>query len=228
MQLLETIPTGPSRFEICTSSLVLYFILGAFCLLMEVDGIESDLRQRVNEALRTAPLQWYAVHVDGQAVHVSGVINSDQDARPAQSRVTRLPGTDLAGWSIESVSDGGLCQGRLDVFAAKAGIAFRPGTAELEPGSEPGIDRMAAVIRHCAPRVEVGAHTAGHGDDGLNLQLSERRAAVLTRALVRSGVLEDQLLTRGYGETQPLQSGTSTAADLVNERVTFRVRGKPV
>ncbi len=228
MHSLETIPKGPSRFEICTSSLVLFLALGVFCLLLEREGVEPEIRSRATEALKSAPLQWYAIDVDGQEIRISGVVNTPADAGVISQRIGSIEGAILGELAVESVTDSGLCQGRLDVFAQKTQIAFLPGSAELEAGSEAGISRMAAVIRHCAPRIEVGVHTSARGDTSLNQQLSERRAAILVRGLVRAGVVADQLIARGYGETQPMVDETSGSAEVANDRVSFRVRGKAV
>jgi len=226
MQLLETTPRGPSRFEVWTTSLVLVLSLGLFGILAETSHIEAEIHQRVDRTLKASPLQWYAVDVNGQQVSVTGVVGNAGEGKTFEAALRAEPGMEIRRFSLETVADSGLCQGRLDVFSAKALISFKPGLAEFESGSEPGIQRMASVIRQCAPRVEIGVHTSSRGDPELNRQLSERRAALLSRALVRSGVVGEQLVTHGFGEDQPLRVTGSPADDSLNERITFRVRGK--
>jgi outer membrane protein OmpA-like peptidoglycan-associated protein len=228
MQLLESKLHGPSLFEICTTSLVLMLCLGLFCIYVEVEGIEAEVHQHVDQTLKSSPLQWYAIDVDGQHVSVTGVVSDASDGQSFEALLRAEAGIKISRWSLETVTDAGLCQGRLEVFARKATISFKPGLAEFEQGSEPGIQRMASVIRHCAPRVEIGVHTSMRGDATLNLRLSERRAALLARALVQSGVVADQLIAQGFGEQQPVLITGSAADDPVNERITFRVRGKAV
>lgn len=51
--------------------------------------------------------------------------------------------------------------------------------------------------------VEVSGHTDSIGKTEYNLHLSERRAQTIVNALVRKGIPEDHLVTKGYGETMP-------------------------
>lgn len=228
MQLLETTPRGPSRFNICTTSLVLVLCLGLFCIFVGADGIEAEVHRRVDQTLKCAPLQWYAVDVDGQQVSVTGVAGDAKEGKAFETALRSEPGIEIKRWSLETVTDSGFCQGRLDALAPDSQITFKPGMAEFESGSETGIQRMASAIRYCAPKVEIGVHTTSRGDAMLNKQPSERRAALLTRALVSSGVGAEQLITRGFGEEQPLRVTGSPADDPLNERITYRVRGGAV
>ena len=69
--------------------------------------------------------------------------------------------------------------------------------------------------------IEVQGHTDERGDDGYNLDLSERRAAAVMVYLVAHGVAATRLTSQGYGETQPLDKGHSEAAWTKNRRVDF-------
>ena len=72
--------------------------------------------------------------------------------------------------------------------------------------------------------VEIQGHTDDQGDDDYNLDLSMRRAKSVRTYLVQSGVEESRLLAQGYGESAPLQPGTSEEARAANRRVEFHIR----
>lgn len=221
---------GLSRFEIVTGSVVGCLLLAILCVLLETRSIEAEVRQAAESALSSTPFQWHAIEVEGQDVTITGAVDQHFDVRPILMDLRALAPVRNIDVRFESTSDDGLCQSRLDVFSAHAGIRFLPGTAELTDESKPGLERMAAVIRHCAPRVEVGAHTPPIGDALANQQLAERRAAAVVRELVRAGVVAEQLVAEGYGERQPEHYGAAGHADLDvdagSERLSFRVRGR--
>ncbi|HJN74323.1 MAG TPA: OmpA family protein [Myxococcota bacterium] len=72
--------------------------------------------------------------------------------------------------------------------------------------------------------VEIQGHTDDQGDEEYNLDLSMRRAKSVRSYLVQSGVEESRLMAQGYGESQPLQPGTSEEARAANRRVEFHIR----
>jgi outer membrane protein OmpA-like peptidoglycan-associated protein len=227
MDLIDAQPTGFSRFEIFTCSFVTLLCLALVSVFLEAEGIEADVHARAHAAVRQAALQWSAVEVDGQHIIVKGVSDRVDFKDILLRRLNTDPAIAGADVQLEIVPDHGLCQSRLDVFLKQADIRFKPGSDALEPESLAGVERMAAVIRHCAPRIEVAAHAARRGDDEINQQLTERRAAEVARQLVRAGVTPSQLIVAGLGESQPIHLLTSEVDDRKNERVTFRVRGRP-
>ena len=76
--------------------------------------------------------------------------------------------------------------------------------------------------------VEISAHTDVRGRDTYNLELSERRAAATLEYLVSKGIARNRLKSKGYGETQPLNTcvvvGTCDNASYeVNRRCEFTI-----
>ncbi len=51
--------------------------------------------------------------------------------------------------------------------------------------------------------------------------LSEQRAATVKKKMVESGIDEQRLVTKGYGESKPLVENTSPANKANNRRVEF-------
>ncbi len=71
--------------------------------------------------------------------------------------------------------------------------------------------------------IEIGAYTDDHGTEEYNLSLSEKRANAVKQYLIEKGALEDQLLTRGYGENSPVAPNDTPQNRALNRRVEFRV-----
>ncbi len=55
-------------------------------------------------------------------------------------------------------------------------------------------------------KVEISSHTDSKGGNAENLLLSQRRAETIVEWLVEKGIRKEQLLARGYGESQPVNS----------------------
>lgn len=67
--------------------------------------------------------------------------------------------------------------------------------------------------------LEIQGHTDERGEDAYNQDLSERRAASVRSALVEAGVEATKLTSRGYGESQPLDTDGTELAWARNRRV---------
>jgi OmpA-OmpF porin, OOP family len=76
-------------------------------------------------------------------------------------------------------------------------------------------------------RVEIAGHTDAKGSNAYNQRLSDRRAASVRTYLVSQGVASTQLLSKGYGESQPVATNDTDAGRAQNRRVEFRVLTQP-
>jgi outer membrane protein OmpA-like peptidoglycan-associated protein len=104
-------------------------------------------------------------------------------------------------------------------------IRFAPNSDELDPESDEVLRSVADAIR-ATPRihrVSVDGHTDDVGDDGVNQQLSQRRAEAVRARLIQLGVEPGRLEAHGYGESRPLVHATTPAARTANRRVEFRI-----
>ena len=60
------------------------------------------------------------------------------------------------------------------------------------------------------------------GEEGYNLDLSQRRAEQVREYLVEThGISSERLLVRAYGESDPLERDTTPEARTLNRRVEF-------
>jgi outer membrane protein OmpA-like peptidoglycan-associated protein len=99
-------------------------------------------------------------------------------------------------------------------------IYFKVDKSNLAPGAALNLSRLADFLRkHPDQKVIIEGHTDSTGSAGYNMQLSQQRANSVKEMLVANGVNPDQITTKGYGESFPVASNTSTAGRQQNRRV---------
>jgi outer membrane protein OmpA-like peptidoglycan-associated protein len=89
--------------------------------------------------------------------------------------------------------------------------------------SLPLIDAIAATIKGHPEiaLIEIQGHADERGDDEHNLDLTDRRAHSVMRALEDRGVELGRLRARGYGETRPVCTQHNEDCWSKNRRVEF-------
>ncbi|HEY6484116.1 MAG TPA: OmpA family protein [Steroidobacteraceae bacterium] len=108
------------------------------------------------------------------------------------------------------------------------GVTFELNSAQLTADSHAPLDTMAAGLKkHARVRIEIQGHTDSTGTAAYNLKLSQRRADAVRTYLVSEGVNPDQLVTKGYGQQQPVASNTTAAGRAKNRRVVIEVLSNP-
>lgn len=117
------------------------------------------------------------------------------------------------------------CAASTDEILKGAGINFVTGSDRLGPRAVRVINNLAATLNHCMTdpslSVEIGGHTDSQGDDGANLELSNRRAAAVVKALTDRGVPDWSMQAKGYGETSPIADNETAEGRAQNRRTTF-------
>jgi len=128
------------------------------------------------------------------------------------------PGPDGLRPSGPSVDDGGLIR-------LPGVIEFRSGSDELLPEAVTLLAQVARFLQAtpAIARVRIEGHTDDRGDEEEQVDLSERRAASVRKALVAQGVAADRLLPKGFGKTRPLTDNRDDKARQVNRRVELRI-----
>ncbi|MCX7877207.1 MAG: OmpA family protein [Ignavibacteria bacterium] len=71
--------------------------------------------------------------------------------------------------------------------------------------------------------VEINAHTDNIGSDKYNQDLSEKRASSVVEYLVSLGINSERLISRGFGESQPVADNSTEEGRALNRRVEFRL-----
>lgn len=99
-------------------------------------------------------------------------------------------------------------------------VLFAPGHYEIQSGALRSIQQIAEVLKdHPERRVLIEGFTDSTGDDAMNQELSEQRAAAVRNALVSSGVPVDRIEVRAFGEQFPTADNNTAAGRQQNRRV---------
>lgn len=116
-----------------------------------------------------------------------------------------------------------------DVVFTFNDILFDYGKSDILPASAEILDRLAdLLLKNPGARVELSAHTDSRGSDKTNQELSQQRANSSVAYLISKGVLAEQLVSKGYGESV-LKNGCSNKVECteeehaVNRRVEIKV-----
>jgi outer membrane protein OmpA-like peptidoglycan-associated protein len=99
-------------------------------------------------------------------------------------------------------------------------ILFDTNKAELKPGADNSLDRIARALQeHPEHSLVVEGFTDTMGDEKRNAELSRQRAEAVKNALVQRGVSADRIDTRGYGERFPIATNNTPTGRQLNRRV---------
>ncbi len=112
--------------------------------------------------------------------------------------------------------------------ATLQGVTFEFNSANLTADSRTVLDKLAADLKR-SPRlkIEVQGHTDSVGADAYNMKLSAARANSVREYLVSQSVNEQQLTSKGFGETQPLEDNKTEQGRSMNRRVVMNVLENP-
>jgi outer membrane protein OmpA-like peptidoglycan-associated protein len=103
-------------------------------------------------------------------------------------------------------------------------IFFLSGKADLQPESFPELDRLIRIMKeNTSMTIEIAGHTDDVGNEEDNLKLSNDRARSVKYYLLRKGIKEMRINSKGYGETEPLAGNDSAEGKQKNRRVEFRI-----
>jgi outer membrane protein OmpA-like peptidoglycan-associated protein len=111
-------------------------------------------------------------------------------------------------------------RGKLEIMDK---IYFETDKDEILPRSFPLLDQIAGTIKgHPEIKlIEVQGHADERGDDEHNLDLTDRRAKSVVRALEDRDVSLGRLRSKGYGETKPICTQHNEECWSKNRRVEF-------
>lgn len=102
------------------------------------------------------------------------------------------------------------------------GILFDSGKATLKPQSAGVLKKVTdMLVDNPTWNFEIIGHTDSDGDEVSNQKLSEDRAVSIKQALIKNGILATHLTTSGKGESEPLNTNSTTEEKANNRRVVF-------
>jgi outer membrane protein OmpA-like peptidoglycan-associated protein len=102
------------------------------------------------------------------------------------------------------------------------GIRFDVNKATIKPESMGVINSIYGLLKdHPEIKLSVEGHTDSDGEDASNQTLSERRAQAVAGHLVKMGIDDSRLTSRGWGETKPVGPNNTSEGKAANRRVEF-------
>jgi outer membrane protein OmpA-like peptidoglycan-associated protein/uncharacterized protein YidB (DUF937 family) len=105
-------------------------------------------------------------------------------------------------------------------------INFATGSAEIPADSNPLLQDAAAKIQQLpgGTVIEVAGYTDNVGDPQSNVTLSQQRADAVRNALIQAGVNSSLLVSKGYGESNPVSTNSTPEGRFRNRRIEYRVK----
>jgi len=99
-------------------------------------------------------------------------------------------------------------------------IEFETGSAVIRSSSYRTLDEIfeSAVVAE-GLKVGVNGYTDNKGLDDVNIPLSEKRAAAVKDYLIRKGLKEGQIESKGFGSTKPVADNSTEEGRSRNRRV---------
>lgn len=102
------------------------------------------------------------------------------------------------------------------------GILFDVDKASLQPESMGSINKIYNLMKKQPDlKFEIDGHTDNTGEAAHNLTLSQQRAEAVKAQLVKMGIDNARLTTKGFGDTKPLSDNSTPEGKANNRRVEF-------
>lgn len=120
---------------------------------------------------------------------------------------------DLEGATVERVGEGIL-------ITFESGLVFDFDSYGIREDTKANLTKLSETLKkYDDTNILIEGHTDNTGEDTYNQKLSENRADAVESFLVTQGVKDSRVTTKGYGESQPLDSNDSEAGRQKNRRV---------
>jgi OOP family OmpA-OmpF porin len=116
------------------------------------------------------------------------------------------------------------CKKQVNAVLLARKIDFAPSSASIEEASLGVIDSIAEILKECPEtKFEIGGHTDSQGSEETNATLSQGRADSVLQALLDRRVLTAKMISKGYGEAQPIADNATEQGRAQNRRIEFRL-----
>lgn len=113
------------------------------------------------------------------------------------------------------------------VITLSGGVLFETGKADLLPGAQDQLARVASYLKNSPRPVQIEGYTDSRGSAKKNQALSEQRAQTVSDFLIGQGVPADRIHSVGKGASSPIASNASADGRAQNRRVEIVLQNAP-
>jgi len=101
-------------------------------------------------------------------------------------------------------------------------VFFETASADLKTTSQTELNHLKDLLNeHPNIRIQINGHTDNVGAKNANLMLSENRAKAVFNYLTQNGISSSRLYTKGYGESQAIDTNDTPEGRANNRRTEF-------
>lgn len=105
-------------------------------------------------------------------------------------------------------------------------VQFEYGKYSIQKETVDGLNKLSNILKsNPLITIELQGHTDNTGNENDNLKLSEQRTNAIKDYLVRLGVNENRITTKGFGNSKPLVPNISDENKAKNRRVDIIISG---
>lgn len=181
--------------------------------LSKISIAESVALTQQSAAQRDAALKELNITRDQMLSKTQEELNRERQARTVAESQLAESRKDLEQYArVQDVARG-------TVITLSGGVLFESGKAELLPGAQDQLSRVAAFIKNSPRPVVIEGYTDSRGSSSTNQALSERRARAVSDYLTSQGVPADRIRAVGKGESSPIASNATASGRSQNRRV---------
>lgn len=181
--------------------------------LSKVSLAESVGRTQEATAQRDAALKELNITRDQMLSKTQEELNRERQARTAAESELAASRKDLEQYArVQDVARG-------TVITLSGSVLFESGKAELLPGAQDQLARVAAYLKNSPRPVVIEGYTDSRGSASKNQALSMRRAQTVSDYLTSQGVPADRIRSVGRGASAPIASNATADGRAQNRRV---------
>ncbi len=132
--------------------------------------------------------------------------------------------TEVPGAKVERIGEGiRVTFDENNPDGSKAGVYFATNKFDITPNSKLALDKMVKIFKEYPDTdLLIEGHTDDVGSNEYNYGLSQRRAEAVVNYLRNNGSIDSKrLITKWYGEDQPIITNNTTQNRSLNRRVEF-------
>lgn len=160
---------------------------------------------------------------DGTKVHVAIYVVDPVDKQNGGVYLEVVEGRAMEGNKVSADLNAETMAKRIDSDGKVAvyGVYFDTGKAEVKPQSKPALDEMAKLLKtQPALKVYIVGHTDSQGSLASNIELSQRRAEMVAKALEKDYQIDGKrMLAKGVASLAPVASNDGEPGREKNRRV---------